>query len=397
MRLFGERTGKMVLYCDCFAGIAGDMFLASLVDMTGAEDHLRGELGGMAAGNFRMNFTRDLRGGISGLALDVSPGEGHHHRCLDEVSEIINSGGMSEKVKKTAVKAFAMLAEAEGKVHGIPSDEVHFHEVGAIDSIVDIVGAAIMVEYLGWPEVRFSPLNVGSGTVKCAHGTLPVPAPAAAELLRGMEIFASGDPLERVTPTGALLVKLFSGHTSEMPRGRMVKTGIGLGAAAGDPPNMLRSILFDTAQPSQGGGAVCELAANIDDMTPEDLSIAMERLFSAGALDVWFESIQMKKNRPAVKLCCLCGRSDADALASVVLRETSTLGVRRAELSRYTLGRKIETAHTKYGDVRVKTALAQDGSVIRRMPEFDDIKKIADENNITAAEVRAAAGRCVAE
>ena len=381
-----EQSRENILFVDCFAGIAGDMFLSSLVDLSDGEDHLKAELAKLSLTGYSLEFTRGARGGISGLKLDVPFDEGHCHRHLGDIEEIINSSSLSDIVKKEAVKAFTMLAEAEAKVHGEPVDHVHFHEVGAVDAIVDITGAMIMLEYIGWPKVYFSKLNVGSGTVKCAHGTLPVPAPATLELLEGMEVYTAGDPMERVTPTGAALVRSLSGTTSANPGGTVLKIGVGLGSRDGALPNLLRSTLMRASSSLKSDRCV-ELCANIDDMTAEDLAFASEALSEAGALDVWFESIFMKKNRPAVKISVLCKENNADEMSELMLKHTSTFGVRRFSCDRTMFERRTDTFDSPLGEVRIKSAV-EDGKVVKQSAEFDDVRRIALSKGMTLSEVR---------
>lgn len=377
-----------VIYVDCSAGIAGDMFLAALVEMTDGFDHLRSELAKISLRGYSLDLFRDKRGGISGLRFDVVSEEGHVHRHLSDIKEMLLESNLSDEVKKMTIKAFSLLAEAEGKVHGEPADHIHFHEVGAVDSIIDIAGAMIMLEYLGWPEAVFSPLNVGSGTVRCAHGTLPVPAPATLELLKGLQVFSSGDPMERVTPTGAVLVKTLGGRISpSMPAGEIRSAGIGLGTREGTPPNILRVTMLEKKEPLLHDRGV-ELSANIDDMFPEDLSYLMERLFDGGALDVWFENIQMKKNRPGVKVCVLAHETSSENLEQIMLRESSSLGLRKICVERSMLDRRSDVVGTSLGHVRVKCGLIG-GKTVKEMPEFEDIKKIASERGMTLADVRA--------
>lgn len=376
------------LYVSCAAGIAGDMFLAALTDIADGGEYIKGELGKLPLSGYSVELFRDVRGGISGLRFSVTADETHAHRGLADIAEIILESGLSEKVKSETMRVFSLLAGAEAKVHGVRPEEIHFHEVGAVDSIIDLTGAMIMLDFLGWPEVVFSPLNVGGGTVKCAHGVLPVPAPAVAELLQGVSVYSEGEPMERVTPTGAALVKALGAVISPaMPRGRIEKTGTGLGSRDSLLPNALRAVLLER----EGGGGrqerCAELSANIDDMTPQDLSAVMGSLFEAGALDVWFEPIQMKKNRPAVKLCCLAAMSMRYNLAETVLRETTTLGVRMQETERYVLDRRVDAFDTPLGEVRVKSAVSQ-GKVIKQMPEFDDILKLSKRHGMSVLAVR---------
>lgn len=384
--------GSKILYVDCSAGIAGDMFLAALLDMTGSMEHLKNELKKIPLSGYSLDLFRDKRGGISGLRFDVDPEEGHVHRHLSNIKEMIQGSALSDEVKKMTVKAFTLLAEAEGKVHGEPADHVHFHEVGAVDSIIDITGAMIMLEYLGWPEVVFSPLNVGSGTVKCAHGTLPVPAPATLELLKGISVYSEGDPMERVTPTGAAIVRSLGGIISAgMPHGKIAGTGIGLGSRDGVLPNILRATMLKKSDMFLYDRGV-ELSANIDDMFPQDLAYLMEKLFDAGALDVWFENIQMKKNRPAVKVCTLCHEGESELLKEMILRESSSLGVRKIYVERSMLERSTEILETSLGPVRMKSAL-MGNKVIKEMPEFEDIRKIASERSMPLYEIRSLIAR----
>ena len=381
-----------LIYVDCSAGIAGDMFLAAVLEMTDGFDHLRSELAKISLKGYSLDHFRDKRGGISGLRFDVVSEEGHVHRHLSDIKEMLLGSTLSDEVKKMTVMAFSLLAEAEGKVHGEPAENVHFHEVGAVDSIIDMTGAMIMLEYLGWPEVVFSPLNVGSGTVKCAHGILPVPAPATLELLKDISVYSMGDPMERVTPTGAVLVKSLGGRISAgMPHGKIVSTGIGLGSRDGALPNILRATLLKKNDALLFDRGV-ELSANIDDMLPQDLAFLMEKLFDAWALDVWFENIQMKKNRPAVKVCVLCHESYSELLQETLLRESSSLGVRKIYVERSMLERSTEILETSLGPVRIKMAV-MGGKIIKEMPEFEDIKKIASERSIPLSEVRSLIAR----
>ena len=376
-----------MIYVDCFAGIAGDMFLAAMLDMTGSFEHLKKELVSIPLSGYSLDLFRDKRAGISGLRFDVISDEEHCHRHLSDIKKMILASSLSNEIKKMTINTFTLLAEAEGKVHGEPAENIHFHEVGAVDSIIDITGTMIMLEHLGWPEVIFSPLNVGSGTVKCAHGVLPVPAPATTELLKGLPVYSSGDPMERVTPTGAVLVKSLGGKTlTGMPPGKILNTGIGLGSRDGALPNILRTTMFEKNNVFLSDRGV-ELSANIDDMLPQDLSYLMEKLFDAGALDVWFENIQMKKNRPAIKICTLSHEDVAVQLQETILRESSSLGVRKIYVERSMLERCTNILETSIGSVRMKSAL-MDGKVVKEMPEFEDIRKIAFERSMPLSKVR---------
>lgn len=303
---------------------------------------------------------------------------------------MISASSLPERVKRESLRAFSVLAEAEAHVHGTTPDKVHFHEVGAVDSIIDIVGTFILMDALGWPRVLSSPLNVGSGTVKCAHGVLPVPAPATERILHGVPVYSAGSPMERVTPTGALLIKTLADAFCSVPPGRITASGFGLGdRTSEDMPNVLRALMIEDS--AEDDGLVRErltlLECNIDDMNPQDFEPVSARLFREGALDVWTEPIYMKKGRPAVKFCCLAEPERSAALTEMILRGTTSLGVRALPAERTSLRREIGTVRTSLGELRVKSAYIGT-ELLRRVPEFDDLKRIADERGMSTAEVR---------
>jgi uncharacterized protein (TIGR00299 family) protein len=348
---------------------------------------------------YRVEAVEGSRGGIAGLKVDVREcGDGRHsrehrhHRNLSDILEILAASDISPEVREMASAAFTLLAGAEAEVHGTTPDKVHFHEVGAVDSIVDITGAMLMMEFLGWPEVLSGPANVGSGTVLCAHGVLPVPGPAAALLLSGLEIFSGGDPVERTTPTGALLLKLLAGPGGfrGLPAGKIECVGVGLGGRdTPDIPNALRAILLDVRADESRflRDEASLLEANIDDMNPQDYALAAERLFGEGALDVWWENITMKKARPGVKFCCLARPCDAERFAELIMRNTTTIGVRISDFRRMTLERDVESRLTPLGEVRFKSAYIE-GALVRSSPEHDDLVKIARDRGLSLDEVR---------
>jgi uncharacterized protein (TIGR00299 family) protein len=388
---------KKIIYLDAASGISGDMFLGALSDICLALDRsfsLEALIGKIGLDGASLSVTPDNRGGISGLKVDVHSHEHHPRRHLSDILGMLNAGNLPPLALTKASEAFTLLAEAEAGVHGTTADEVHFHEVGAVDSIIDITGAMLLMDWLGWPEVISSPVNVGSGIVKSAHGVLPVPAPATAELLRGMKIFSSGEPMERTTPTGALLVRLLVGEDGfrGLPAGRMICAGTGLGSKdTADMPNVLRAILLEPdAERTSGRFGRDEtslIEANIDDMTPQDFSHVTEKLLSMGALDVWRENILMKKSRLAVKLCCLCQNGDTERLGEAMLLETTTLGVRVTQARRLFLERSIEDVATSLGRLRVKSA-SLDGRTVKKTPEYDDLLRISTEKNMPLPVVR---------
>ncbi|MDR1915339.1 MAG: nickel pincer cofactor biosynthesis protein LarC [Synergistaceae bacterium] len=404
----GKFIGERIIYLDAIAGISGDMFLGAMTDIAGQLDpnfDLGSLLAKISIDEYDLSVTRGKRASITGLKVDVHPRRqsesehaehgARHHRNLSDISEILRKSDISREVRERALSAFTLLAETEGRVHGISPEEVCFHEIGAVDSIVDIIGAMLIMESLGWPRLRSSPVNVGSGTVRCAHGILPVPAPAAALLLQGMEIYSAGEPVERTTPTGALLIRILVGSDGfrPLPCGRIMCIGTGLGGRdTPNLPNALRAILYEPSEIDEGKvrfarDEVSLLASNIDDMNPQDFGLVMERLLDGGALDVWCENILMKKGRPAVKLCCLTKRGDEERVAEIILKETTTIGVRVVETDRYTLWRNIEELHTSCGDVRFKS-VSLDGKTLRCTPEYDDLLEIAREKNLPLHEIR---------
>ncbi len=311
---------------------------------------------------------------------------GHEHgRGLTEIRGIIGQAAIAEGAKKTAIAIFEALGAAEAKIHGVDIEGIHFHEVGAVDAMVDVVCAAVGAEALGVDEIICSPLNVGGGTVKCAHGTFPVPAPATVELLKGAPVYSSGIQTELVTPTGAAIVKILAARFSPFPEMKIEKAGYGAGTR--DFPghaNVVRLTIGDAlpelaAKTSQE--SVCVLEANLDDLNPQVFGYVMDRLLEAGALDVFGMPVQMKKNRPGTLLSVLCKPEDAAALTQIVFSETTTLGVRRREEKRQILGRKFVTVPTQWGDVRMKVA-GMNGTVTNYAPEYEDCRRIAAEKHV---------------
>jgi uncharacterized protein (TIGR00299 family) protein len=387
------------LYLDCFAGVSGDMLVGALFELLPNEARFRAALAGMtrlSPEDYDILFEKGSKNGITGTHFRVSTHEHHPHRGLKEIGEIVTSSSLPLRVQREAMRAFALLAEAEAKVHGTTPDRIHFHEVGAIDSILDIVGTFIFIDWLEWPRVLSSPLNVGGGTVKCAHGVLPVPAPATEILLHGLPVCSRGEPMERTTPTGALLTRCLAAAFGPVPDGVIEASGHGLGTRDSDLPNVLRVLLMETSPPRGGQNALARdrralLESNVDDMNPQDFELACERLFEGGALDVWLESIAMKKGRPGVKLCCLCEPEKADALSAAILLSTTTQGVRKLMADRLKLCYKIDEVKTSLGVVRVKSAFmgeSTEGRPLRRTPEYDDLKRLAAEGGFSMPEVR---------
>jgi uncharacterized protein (TIGR00299 family) protein len=377
-----------ILYFDCSAGISGDMTVAALLDLGVPLAVLEEGLGRVALprSGYSVGTETVDRRGIRAARFTVHVEEHQPHRHYTDIAGMLEGSSLSENVKKTAQKIFFRLAEAEALVHGVEIGHVHFHEVGGVDSIVDIVGTAICLDYLGIGEIHASPLPFGSGFVESAHGRLPVPAPATAELMRGMSVHFECGPGERVTPTGAaILAALANGYGA--PPGMKV-TAIGCGAGSrdfDDTPNILRLVLGEKTG-VVGRDGIYVMETHIDDMNPEILGFLMERLLVHGALDVAFSALQMKKNRPGVKLTVLTPPAKLDELARLVLAESTAAGVRYYPVERMTLGRAEEERDTSLGKVRVKV-FRDDGTTVRVAPEFEECRRIAEETGMSLLEV----------
>ena len=383
-----NNNAPQLLYLDCLSGISGDMFLGALLELLPLEFDLTGTLSAIAIKGYYVEVAREKRGGMAGTKVRVRSDE-HEHRHLSDILEILKGSALSDQVRGFAEKAFSLLAEAEARVHGTTVEEIHFHEVGAVDSIIDVVGACLLLEQLGWPRVIASAVNIGSGTVECAHGVMPVPAPATAELLKGIPVRVLGEPMERTTPTGAVLLRVFAQEYGNIPDGMIRSIGVGLGERDSDLPNILRVILLEKESALVERDACLLLEANLDDMNPQDCPPLMEILLDAGARDVWFQPIYMKKGRPAQLLACLAHPDDEKKLTELILRHSTTLGVRCSpRYHRGLLERLIEEISTSWGTVRVKSAYLGN-EVLRCVPEFEDLKRISKERNIPLPTLRA--------
>jgi len=370
------------LYLDCQAGISGDMTVAALLDLGVPLEHLQGELAKLAlpAGSYSLSALPAERRHITALKFDVKVHDHHTHRHYAAIDAMIAASGLADGVKETSRKIFRRLAEAEAKVHGVALAEVHFHEVGAVDSIVDIVGAAICLDYLCVARICASALPFGSGFVATEHGRLPVPAPATAELLCGLPVHGDCGPGERVTPTGAAIIAALADGFG-LPAMRIEKTGCGAGGKDfPDMPNILRAFI-GTADAGVAGEQLQVMEANIDDCTPEVLGYAMEQLLSAGALDAWFTPIQMKKGRPAVTLSLICRSGEVERFSRIILRETSAIGVRHYPVARTALERRSEERTTQFGMVRFKITDCGE------KPEYEDCRRIALEQGLPLRDV----------
>lgn len=387
-----------ILYFDCFSGISGDMVLGAMVDVGLNAESLKSELKKLDLGDYEIKVSKVKRCGIGGIKIDVVADEKRHihHTSYKDIKELIERSGLSNKVKADSLRIFKRIAEAEAKVHNTSVDNIHFHEVGAVDSIVDVVGAAVGINLLSPDVIISSPINTGSGMTKTEHGRLPVPAPATAEMLKGFPSYSSDIKFELATPTGVGIITTLTKEFSATPM--MTTSAIGYGAGSKDfpdSPNLLRIMIGESplSPPFYKGGmggfdrdSITVIESNIDDMNPQFYDYVMDRLFEGGALDVFLTPITMKKNRPAVKLTILSESDKADNLASILLSETTSFGVRIYRTERIKIKREIKTITTEYGDVRIKIGRRGD-KIVNTTPEYEDCKRIAKERGISIGEV----------
>jgi hypothetical protein len=383
------------IYFDCFSGISGDMALGALLDAGLELDALRAELDKLQVPGWELAAERGTRGFISGTRALVHAPEQETHRHLSDVWAIVEGSSLAPAVKERSTRVFTMLAEAEGRVHGIPAEQVHFHEVGALDAIVDVVGVVAGLALLGIEQVYSSPLPLGSGWVQAAHGWIPVPAPATVALLAaaGAPLVPDSTPFELVTPTGAALLAALAEF--RRPPMRLTGVGYGLGKRELERPNALRVMLgecegYRESQALPVPLTLVLLETNIDDQAAEQVAYACERLLALGALDAWLEPIQMKKGRAGVLLAALVPAELEAAAVTLIMRETTTLGVRRRPVERHVAERELITVETIYGPVRVK-AKRWNGAAAGAAPEYEDCARIARENGLPLRDVYAIA------
>ncbi len=427
-----------IAYLECFSGISGDMFLGALVDAGVRPQLLEDTVAALGMGA-KLQISRVIRSGISATKVDVwvdgekdmpreeywakqdaahehppehgqdhphahshdhhehAPSDGasvgisvphkheHVHRGLKEIREVISAAAISESAKKTAISIFEALGTAEAKIHNVPVEKIHFHEVGSVDAIVDIVCAAVGAEALGVEEIVCSSLNVGGGTVKCAHGNFPVPAPATVELLKDAPVYSSGVQAELVTPTGAAIAKTLVRRFASFPEMKIEKSGYGAGSRDfPGHPNVLRLVVGEATSmlaAKTSSETITVFEANLDDLNPQVFGYVMDRLLEEGALDAFGMPVQMKKNRPGTLLTVLCKPEDASKLTQLIFTETTTLGVRRREEVRHTLARRWENVLTPWGEVRMKIA-SMNGTVTNYAPEYEDCRRIAAEHHV---------------
>lgn len=397
-----------ILYYDCFAGISGDMNLGAMVDLRVPAQYLVDELKKLDIDGYHIHIKRDKRKGIEGTKVDVCLNETHSHhdkhthhhknsdhhhhhhsRNLNDIELIIDNSDLNENIKQLSKKMFYKLAQAEAKVHGKTITKIHFHEVGAVDSIVDIVGAAICFDYLKVDKVMASTVELGGGFVNCAHGKIPVPAPATTELMQGIPVKKGTVEYETTTPTGAVILSAFTDEFSDKTNFSIQETGYGIGNHDGEIPNILRVYLCETAKASQTPVLSEEFSmieCNIDDMNPEMYDYVTEQLFKAGAVDVFITPIIMKKGRPASMISIIAKNNTSDSLCKILLTETTTFGLRKYAIDKIALERTFEKHKTKFGEITVKCAWLN-GKCIKQKPEHEDCRQIATEKNVSITEI----------
>jgi pyridinium-3,5-bisthiocarboxylic acid mononucleotide nickel chelatase len=387
-----------IAYFDCFSGISGDMCLGAIVDTGVSLKAIEKELGKIPVKGYRLESKRVKRSSLSATKVKViqKPGAGSRakqSRRWKEIEEIVRKSSLTPEIKEKGLNIFRSLFEAESKVHGETFANVHLHELGAVDCIVDIFGTLIGLKLLGVEKVYAAPVNLGQGFVVTSHGTLPVPAPATAELLKKVPVYSSSVREELTTPTGAALLKGLSSGFGSIPPMEMEKTGMGAGSKnLRDIPNVLRIIIGNDPSAAKQLGSpypddtVTVIETNIDDMNPQIFEYVMERLFRAGSLDVFLTQIIMKKGRPGVKLSVICHKERMHKLINIIFTETSTIGMRFYEAGRKTLRRDIETMETELGRVRMKTSKLGN-AVLKKTPEYQDCKKIAEKLKLPLREV----------
>lgn len=400
-----------ILYYDCFAGISGDMNLGALIHAGVPAEYLVDELKKLNVEGYQIEISPALKMGISGIRANVklahshthdhNHSEKHHHhhheahRNLHDIETIINNSTLNAFVKEKSIAMFKHIAEAEAKIHAKSIDTIHFHEVGAIDSIVDTVGAAICIDYLKPDKIISSTVELGGGFVKCAHGTFPVPAPATAEILTGIPIKKGAADKETTTPTGAAILKVFVDEFIDRTSFAIQKTAYGIGFRDLEIPNVLRVYLGSMAEHGQKENAkAIMIECNIDDMNPEHYEYIMEKLFAAGAHDVFLVPVIMKKSRPAIQLKVLGDEKCLNALKEVILTETTSLGLRYYTVDKTMLGRNTRIVETKYGNIRVKEGQKK-GETIKYKAEYDDCTAAAKEHEVALNEIYAEVDRCI--
>jgi uncharacterized protein (TIGR00299 family) protein len=407
--VIADRGSQKVLYFDCFAGAAGDMILGALLDAGLPFEELKRALGSLAVDGWDVSVERVIKTGVTATKFRVhehvpagagsgEPATGHKHYHLKHIFAAIERSALNDEGKARAIKMFRRLGEAEAAIHGMPIDKVHLHEVGAIDSIIDIVGAVFAIDWFKADRIVVSPMNVGGGMVKSAHGVFPVPAPATVSLVAGAPVYSSGIQQELLTPTGALILTEYASSFGPVPPMTIQKVGYGAGdRELKETPNVVRVLIGEAEDehrqargPRSHAHTVVVLECEIDDMNPQIFGVLMDKLYAAGALEVFYAAIQMKKNRPGTLMTIVARPEQRNAMTEIVFRESTTIGIRHQELARECLEREMVTVSTSLGPVRFKVA-RRDGQILNAQPEFEDLAKLSAERGIPVKEVQALA------
>ena len=383
------------LYLECAMGAAGDMLTAALLELLPDPDQFIDKLNALDIPGVQFKKERAAKCGINGTHISVTVnGEeesvpmhahhnGHHHRSMHEIEHIVAGLKLPEKVKSDILAVYGLIAQAESHVHGVPVTDIHFHEVGTMDAVADVTAVCLLINEIVPDEVVVSPIHVGSGQVRCAHGILPVPAPATAHILKDVPIYGGAVKGELCTPTGAALLKHFATHFGDMPVMKTHSIGYGMGKKDFETANCVRAMLGETKDKND---TVLEISCNVDDMTAEAIGFATERLFEGGAMEVYTVPIGMKKSRPGTLIRVMCREEDRENIIALLFKHTATIGVREAITRRYVLDRRMETLNTPYGEVRRKVSFGY--GVSRAKYEYDDLARIAKAENISLDEVK---------
>ena len=385
-----------VLYLDCAMGAAGDMLTAALLELHPSPETFLRRVNGLGIEGIEIEAQKTEKCGITGTHIEVSfhgraegcesdehHGHCHHHMTIAEIFDVLGEIELSDKVKNDVKGVFSILAQAESRVHNTSVDNIHFHELGTMDAVADIICVCMLMEELSPNAVYASSVNVGGGYVKCAHGLLPVPAPATAEILKGIPVYSGEIKSELCTPTGAALLKYFVSEFRDMPEMTAERIGYGMGKKDFSVPNCVRAFYGEARDKEEN---VCVLSCNLDDMTGEELSFASDRLFDAGALDVYTVPVYMKKSRPGIILQCICRMDTKEQIVRAIFKYTSTLGIREELCRRYELRREVIPCDTEYGRIRIKRAAGW--GVSREKPEYDDMSSAAAAHGVTMEEIR---------
>lgn len=374
-----------IAYFDCFSGISGDMILGSLIDLGLDIEYLKNEFKKINLSGYEINAEKIKKRDISCIKVNITVKDKQKHRSLKEINALIDKSELNPEVKKKSKDIFLKLAKAESKVHNIDIDKIHFHEIGAIDSILDIIGAVIGLDKLNLKKIYCSTIPVGRGFVKSAHGKLPIPAPATSELLKGIPTYSTKVEGELVTPTGAAIISSLTENFGEMPLMKIEKIGYGAGKSDFDHPNLLRIFVGESLE-KYDTDTVNVIELNIDDMNPEHYEVVFEKLLKNGALDVYLTNIQMKKNRPGIKLSIISPLEITNELTDIIFNETTTFGLRIYKTQRKKLFVEKVKVKTKYGEITIKIGKIKD-EIKLISPEYEDCKKLAQENNVSLKKI----------